>query len=254
MFKRLVIEKRNGRIAAEETLLSQHAATLGIPVVTAYEKHVARGHFKFEPTDLVAGGVSFIHHALRAFGYRLHPQMELSTYPPMLRDMMYRQILPIYDRWALRLHMASTGKPVFVKPVKTKRFTGFVCHEIHDPRFNGAGNATELHVTEVVKFVSEWRFYIAHDKIVDMQFADHGGDSTIKPDATVVEDAVNRIRDYGNQAAGYVLDFGVLDTGETALVELNDGYAIGAYGTIRAEQYWQVIAARWAEIIKKEAL
>ncbi|MNI91473.1 hypothetical protein D3C73_1491370 [compost metagenome] len=100
----------------------------------------------------------------------------------------------------------------------------------------------------MVKFVSEWRFYIAHDKIVGMQFADHGGDPTIKPDGSVVEDAVNRIRDYGNQAAGYVLDFGVLDTGETALVELNDGYAIGAYGNIHAATYWEVIAARWGQI------
>lgn len=31
------------------------------------------------------------------------------------------------------------------------------------------------------------------------------------------------------KTAGYVIDFGVLDTGEIALIELNDGFSFGAY-------------------------
>jgi hypothetical protein len=49
--------------------------------------------------------------------------------------------------------------------------------------------------------------------------------------------------------SGYAIDFGVLDTGQTALVELNDGFSIGAYGSISCESYWPVIHSRWNELI-----
>lgn len=47
---------------------------------------------------------------------------------------------------------------------------------------------------------------------------------------------------------GYGIDFGVLDDGRTALVELNDGYALGNYG-LAAEAYLALCIARWEQLV-----
>ena len=45
----------------------------------------------------------------------------------------------------------------------------------------------------------------------------------------------------------YVLDFGVLANGETALVEANDAFAIGLYrGALSPRQYLAFLQARWS--------
>ena len=51
----------------------------------------------------------------------------------------------------------------------------------------------------------------------------------------------------GGCPSSYALDVGVLSTGETALVEVNDAYGIGAYG-IAAEHYYTFLKARWDEL------
>ena len=48
--------------------------------------------------------------------------------------------------------------------------------------------------------------------------------------------------------AGFGIDFGLLSTGETALVEMNDGFALGAYA-ISARDYTDLLIARWEELM-----
>ncbi len=60
----------------------------------------------------------------------------------------------------------------------------------------------------------------------------------------------------GTAPAGYALDAGVLDSGETALVEVNDGYALGFYGSVitqRAERYLDLLEARFSELVRATA-
>jgi hypothetical protein len=59
------------------------------------------------------------------------------------------------------------------------------------------------------------------------------------------------IRDYISQPAGYVMDFGVTDKGETVLIEVNDGFSIGSYGLFHID-YAKLLAARWAELTGTE--
>lgn len=47
--------------------------------------------------------------------------------------------------------------------------------------------------------------------------------------------------------AGYALDFGVPDTGETALVEWNDGSSPGSYG-LESDSDTALTVARWCEL------
>jgi ATP-grasp domain, R2K clade family 2 len=56
----------------------------------------------------------------------------------------------------------------------------------------------------------------------------------------------------GAAYAGYAIDFGVLSTGETALVEMNDGFALGAYA-IDSQDYTDLICARWTELLTQRA-
>lgn len=62
-------------------------------------------------------------------------------------------------------------------------------------------------------------------------------------------EAINKLNNSSDVYAGYAIDFGVLSTGETALVEMNDGFSVGAYG-INQEDYTDMVMARWEELLK----
>jgi hypothetical protein len=47
------------------------------------------------------------------------------------------------------------------------------------------------------------------------------------------------------------IDFGSLSTGETALVEVNDGFGIGAYADTATEAYMEMLIARWNQIVNR---
>lgn len=242
--QRLVLEKRHSRLGFEETLLAQHAKALGIEVVQTVEKHVSRGFFKFEPTDLVAGSIQFMQRAVRAYGRTL---AEHTPYPECLDHLLYRKVRRLKTLKSAK-GLLDRGETHFIKPQGWKLFTGFVATHSDDFRFNGASVQTPVWISEVVKFVSEWRVYVVHGEVLDIKFADHGGDRTVRPSRGAIASAVKRLTTAG-APAGYAIDFGVLATGETALVELNDGFSIGAYDRVSAETYWRVIQARWQQLI-----
>ncbi|MDY7014869.1 MAG: ATP-grasp domain-containing protein [Cyanobacteriota bacterium] len=76
----------------------------------------------------------------------------------------------------------------------------------------------------------------------------YSGAPSAKVDEFVVEDAVCCLDKAGESVAGYSLDFGVLETGETALVEMNDGFSLGNYG-LADGKYTDLILARWKELL-----
>lgn len=242
--ERLVIECRHNQIGLEERLLMKHAEANDIPVKIYYEKQMARNQVFLHPTDLVAGSVPFIKHALRQFGKELPPE---DSYPECLHHHLHRNVAKMLTLRDAKNLIEDVGSH-FVKPVTLKRFTGFVTCDSMDPRFNGASDKTPVWVGEVVEFVSEWRCYVANGCLLDIRFADHGGDRNIKPQRGIILDAVRDLTECA-APAGYAVDFGVLSTGQTALVELNDGFSIGAYDKIEPAVYWEVIQARWQQLI-----
>lgn len=60
--------------------------------------------------------------------------------------------------------------------------------------------------------------------------------------------AVDAYARSGHAPGAYAIDFGVLTTGATALVEANDGYALGAYA-IAADAYADLLLRRWQELL-----
>lgn len=107
---------------------------------------------------------------------------------------------------------------------------------------------------EVVEWRSEWRVHVVDSRT--RYVAHYDGD----PEANV-EDAIERLDRSGEYRAAYAIEFGVLDVDDhddetvaaTALVEINDGFAVGAYGDITAEDYVDVIATRWEELMRTGA-
>jgi len=95
--------------------------------------------------------------------------------------------------------------------------------------------------------VSEYRVFVQHGDPVDLR--PYTGDPLIVPDPAQIRGA---LRAYRDGPAGYALDFGVTDDGRTLVMEVNDGYAIGAYG-LAPVRYAALIAARWAELREQAA-
>lgn len=242
-FKTIYLEARNGRFYTEEMLLAEAAQKQGILPVWIPEKTLARNKVTLTNEMLAAGSVPFVKHALRALGKELP---EENSYPDPLGPFLHREVR---DLGSLReaKQILDAGRPLFIKPMQLKRFTGFVTYDSYDPRFNGASDRMPVWIAEPVKWLSEWRYYVVNGTIVSMQPAP-GTDESIVPDSKVIADAVKLVS-LAKIASAYAIDFGVLSTGETALIEMNDGFSIGAYGNINADTYWQVISTRWAELI-----
>ena len=75
----------------------------------------------------------------------------------------------------------------------------------------------------------------------------YAGDPIIKLNLEKVRLAIDTLDKAGESYAGYEIDFGVLANGVTALVEMNEGFALGAYDIDR-KNYTDLIWNRWEEI------
>ena len=70
----------------------------------------------------------------------------------------------------------------------------------------------------------EWRCFVYYGKILDIR--KYRGDWKVYFDPKVVEEAIFKFTSAPN---GYAIDFGLTDTGETLLIEVNYGYVLGSY-------------------------
>lgn len=236
---RLVYEERRaGKPDHEEALLIQHAATLGVPVEPMTWKPFTRRRFRPQPGDVVAGSVKFVRAALTALGVTPPAQV---PYPKALDHMLHRKVWKV----ATLGRALESQVPVFIRPAKRwKVFTGFVAETPNPAQVHGVSRREPVWCSEVVRFVSEWRFYVVRGDVRFVGFAKHGGDRSRRPDESLIREAIVAL----DAPAAYAIDFGVLDTGETALIEMNDGFSVGAYDDVPASVYWDMIATRWMEL------
>ena len=96
--------------------------------------------------------------------------------------------------------------------------------------------------SEPVDFIAEWRVFVRYGKILDVR--PYKGDWKIHYDPSVIG---NAIKDYVSVSNAYGIDFGVTSNGETLLVEVNEGYALGCYGLF-PHLYAKLLITRWAEL------
>jgi ATP-grasp domain, R2K clade family 2 len=170
------------------------------------------------------------------------PRPLFVSLPEALMQFAGRSVRKMTLREARRL-----DGPLFCKPFHdTKSFTGLVV----GTDGNWATTArldpdTEVVVSEVVRFVSEYRCFVIDDVVVDVRRYSLDVDPLCFPDPNVIRAIVetNRV----SAPRGYAVDVGVLDSGATRLVELNDGHSLGEYGLF-APRYARLLEARWCEL------
>jgi hypothetical protein len=101
----------------------------------------------------------------------------------------------------------------------------------------------------VVKWRNEYRVYVLKNEMLSVCQYDEGCDEEMI-DLKVVNDAIKLLKNSSDNKISYAFDWGLLSTGETALVESNDAWSIGAYKGISYEDYFCFLKYRWKEIIK----
>lgn len=242
--KAYIHEYGNGKLEPEHQDVKTVLESRGINCELFTTKRLHRNQLQLDQNTLVVGD----HPTMQMVFKRLGFVTNFSSYPMSLHAFMHRGIWETTITALLNESRSKEITAVFVKPkLKAKLFTGFVIHSNDDlfPLFDLAGK-TALSVSEVVNWVSEFRIFVNAGNIVGVQH--YSGDSSVELNMTHVENAIAAFENSSERTAGYCLDFGVLDTGETALVEWNDGYSLGSYG-LNNEIYTDLLITRWTEIV-----
>ncbi|OUL33688.1 hypothetical protein BV375_06500 [Nostoc sp. 106C] len=240
-------EQGNGKLRYEEQLVTEELRQRGIPITFYTQKRIQRRQLLLDEQSLVVGDMPCVLGALKQLGI---PEPLPNDYPNSMSNFMHRRI---WTSTLLELeHGLRNGKypPTFAKPaVRRKRFTGCVFESEYDLyQVYGVSRQEKLLCSEVVSWLSEYRVYVAHSEIRSIDHYD--GNANILLDLEKIRCAIKTLDNAGQSYAGYAIDFGVLDSGETALVEMNDGFALGAY-KINRKDYTDMILARWEELLSQ---
>ena len=240
--KALIQEKDSNTIDTESVLVKEALLHKNIFYSLFTKKQMLRRRLSLDKSTLVVGDIDVIYSALKQLSIDIPI---VNDYPVELNHMLHRRIWSstlgtLMDSFYNGRHIS-----IFVKPMeRLKRFTGFIASSHEDYyKTRGASKRTLVTCSEVVEWLSEWRVYVVHSKIVKISKCPKSGDAEI--DKKVVEEAVSLM---GETLHGYAIDFGVLSTGETALIEMNDGFSIGAYD-IDPIAYTDMIIARWEQLM-----
>jgi hypothetical protein len=189
---------------------------------------------------LVYAGVP---HTIAALTFLGIPIPEVLDYPPSLANYFGREIT---QSTLGDLRQRRSSQPVFVKPMNgTKLFNGFTyTGSIEDQiRLNTFDGDTPIWMSEVVNFISEYRVLV-HQGLV-FACRHYKGDCSVFPDMDIARAATH---EFLNAPVGYSLDLGVTSMGKTILVEVNDAWALGSYGTPPIP-YTEMIINRWKQIV-----
>ena len=200
---------------------------------------------------LPVGSVEYVRAAMSVAGFA---EPENMSYPLVLDSYLYREV----RKRAAGLVLGHW----FVKPVLTKTFTGFVFDTMQDPaslsehdleQYNGfmaMKPDAEVWISERVSWLSEVRYYVLNGLIVgEARYDPDGAEGAPLPQRCVVDAMVDALAAERGAGLTCVLDVGVLSTGETALVEANDGWSIGSYGrALSPATYLELLATRWKQI------
>ncbi|MEL6459384.1 MAG: ATP-grasp domain-containing protein [Cyanobacteria bacterium J06621_15] len=243
--KAFIQEQGNGKLRHEEQLIVDELRERGILINFYTEKRIHRRQLPLDNQSLVVGDMSCVVGALKQLGI---PEPLLNDYPACLNYLMYRRTWISTVSQLEKIFFDGRYAPIFAKPAfRRKRFTGCVFETEYDLyKIHRVSRQEKLLCSEVISWVSEYRVYVVNSEIRSIDF--YAGDNSVFIDIKKVQQAIKCLDEAGESYAGYAIDFGVLDSGETALVEMNDGFAIGAY-SIDRKNYTDLILARWEQLL-----
>lgn len=231
------------RLEREESLAEEALLLEGVPVVRMPLSRMQRGRLVAGSMGLAVGGLPFIKAALRLTDAMLPPD---ECYPEALHHFLGRRIRRSTLARELE-RMESTGRPVFLKPaIRTKRFTGFVASPGEGWRTQGAPGHEPVWCSETICLQSEWRAYVIGREIAFLAFCD--GTRNSEPDRGRIQEMVKALADSRRLPLACAIDVGMTPDGSTVLVEVNDGYSLGAYNDIPSGIYLALLRARWFQL------
>lgn len=144
----------------------------------------------------------------------------------------------------------------FVKPVKSKVFTGKVISSLSDLVGCGkCGENYEVLVSEPLDIKAEWRCFIMYDKIIDVRpyglLLDQNRESYLYHyDPKVLKEMMEEFCKWEGRPAACSMDICVTSDRRTLLVEFNDAYSLGSYG-LPSIFYAKLISARWSQLLNR---
>ncbi len=198
--------------------------------------------------------VGSVEYVRRAMQIACIHEPEWSSYPEPLQWMLRREV-----------RMVRAGLVLghqFLKPVRTKLFNGFVFHTMIDPSdldehdreqyaaFMALSPEEFVWTAEPTRFLCEWRYYICRGQLVGKARYDQAGESDAPlPHENDVVDAMRCMVDAFGKDVTCALDIGVIEGGETALVEATDAWALGLYGGGPSHRdYLDMLVTRWSQL------
>jgi len=140
----------------------------------------------------------------------------------------------------------STGS-IFIKPIDTKLFTGFVLDEMVYNSISNIPDNTEVLAYDVFKskILSEYRCYVRKGEVIDIRH--YSGDIFPFPNKDYLINVLEENK--SNFPCCYTIDIGILESGENVVIEFNDMWAIGNYG-MPNYLYLRCLRERYFEIVK----
>ncbi|MBP0020550.1 MAG: ATP-grasp domain-containing protein [Cyanobacteria bacterium SBLK] len=243
----------NGKLDPEGESLYREFKKRDYPITLFTPKQLHRRRLKLDCESLLAGEIPIVLSALKQLKISF---VKIRDYPNSLEQFFHRRIWQSsLGKLETRLHQGR-NQPIFAKPAnRSKRFTGKIFDSFHDLWVvSEVSRQEKIWCSEVVHWLNEYRVYVTKDCNSDSQIVGiypynvKQHETNQKIDISIVREALQCLDKAGESVAGYALDFGILETGEMALVEMNDGFSLGNYG-LSDRLYTDLILARWEELI-----
>jgi len=246
MEQKVLIQRiQNEPLSYEGKLIYRHCVMERIPVGFISTEDISAGKVSVDDARLVVGSVELIVQTLQAMNL---PVPSPNYYPKYLDAHLYRTVK--VSTASEVLNNIRGGKQLFVKSFDWKLLTGKVFAEGSTDLYliESLAPDTKLWTADPVNFVAESRAYVVNGEVIAL--TNYSGEYEIKPDESLIKRIAKSMATDSLFPEAYAIDWGVLNTGETALVEVNDGWAIGAYEGISYSAYFNLLATRWRSLTK----
>lgn len=248
-----------GRLPPESAMVVQELSLRSVPTKICTTEELFGGDIELNRNDFVVGDFSWTKGALKRLGITMP---EPPDYPSCLEHLLHRRIWKSTLGEVLSQLTSFPDEPgIFIKPAEdTKAFSGLIASlDWMSYLLDQFPPSLPVHCAEVVEIVSEYRVYVVEGHV--RAVCNYLGSKDAGPlDMSVVNDAVRILSesDQYRDLTGCGLDFAVLrkhgsdseQTLITSLLEVNDGYSLGAYEGLSGKDYTDMLLARWSSLMK----
>lgn len=187
--------------------------------------------------------LDYIHQTQLVFK-KFNCDYEMDTYPSCFNSFYGRKI---WKDYLSNVDQNDKLWPIFIKSVKDKVFTGKIIKSTKDLIGCGLnGEDVEIYCNEIVEFKAEYRMFVLYDEIQMISF--YKGDFYYTYDSKIIDEIMSAFKTWEKRPKGCSIDIGVDSKGRTLVIEVNDGYSLGAYGCFEIP-YAKIISARFSQLM-----